>query len=155
MEHNTALNVSCDFNGYLVCQIPKNTIELELKIKTTRGKYTLNTYTRTERYYPWDRACRRAQIHTKKRRMDRKEMVNIDTSIDSSNSETDTQDGEGFAYAPKIFTNPNYALTEVSELEVIHKNFIGEYCEECAKRYHRCWCFISRIGIGFDGSRTT
>ena len=51
MKHNTALNVSCDFNGYLVCQIPKNTIEVELKIKTTRGKYTLNkdTYARTER----------------------------------------------------------------------------------------------------------
>ena len=60
-------------------------------------------------------------------------MVNIDTPVDSTNTETDIQDGEGFAYAPKIFTNPNYALTEGSELEVMHKNFIGGYCEECAK----------------------
>ena len=141
-EHNNALNVSCDLNSYLVCQIPKNMVEVELKIKTTRSKYTLNkdTCTRTENYHPWDRADRRAQIHTKKRRMDRGEMVNIDTAIESSNSETDIQDGEGFVYTPKIFTNPNYALTEGSELEVIHKYFIGEYCEECAKRYNRCWC---------------
>ena len=62
MEHNTALNVLCDFNRYLVCQIPKNTVKVELKIKMTRGKYTLNkdTYSRTERYHPWDRADRRA-----------------------------------------------------------------------------------------------
>ena len=142
MENNTALNVSCDFNGYLVCQIPKNTVEVELKIKTTRGKYTLSkdTYTRTERYHPWDRADKRAQIYTKKRKTDRREMVYVDTAIDSSTSETDIQDGEGFVYAPKIFTSPNYALTEGSELEVIHKNFIGEYYEECAKRCERCWC---------------
>ena len=136
------MNVSCDFNGYLVFQILKNTIKVELKIKTTRGKYTLNKdpYTRTGRYSPWDRADRRAQIHTKKRKIDRREMVNIDTPVDSSNPETNIQDGEGFAYAPKIFTNPNYALTLGNELEVINKNFIGEYCEGCATRYNRCWC---------------
>ena len=50
MEHNTALNLSCNFNGYLVCQMPMNTVEVELKIKTTRGKYTFNkdTCTRTD-----------------------------------------------------------------------------------------------------------
>ena len=113
MEHNNALNVSCNFNGYLVCQIPKNTVEVELKIKTTRGKYTLNkdTYTRTKRYHPWDRAGRRVQIHTKKRRTPRRETINIDTPGDSNNSETDIQDGEGFACAPKVFTNPEYVAS--------------------------------------------
>ena len=55
MDNNQVLNSSYDFNGYLVCQIPENTFEVELKIKTTRGKYTLNkdTYTRTEKYHPW------------------------------------------------------------------------------------------------------
>ena len=147
MEYNTALNVSCDFNGYLVCQMPKNTVEVELKIKTTRGKYTLNkdTCTRRERYCPWDSADRRAKIHTKKRRTSRKEMVSVDM-VDSTNSETDIQNREGFAYAPKIYTNPNYAVTvpltefEDNELELVPKNFIGEYCGECAKRYNRCWC---------------
>ena len=153
MEHNKALSVSCDFNGYLVCQIPKNAVKVELKIKTTKGKYTLNkdTYTRTERYHPWDKADTRVQIHTKKRRTNRKEMDSVDI-VDSTNSETNIQEGEGFAYAPKVFTNPNYAITvpltetEGSELEIMHKNFIGEYCEECAKRYKRCGCDKSDWG---------
>ena len=46
-----------------------------------------------------------------RKRTPRREIVNIDTSVDSSNSETDIQDGEGLDYAPKVFTNPNYAAT--------------------------------------------
>ena len=42
MDHNTTLNIACDFNGYLVCQMPADTVEMELKIKMTRGKYTLH-----------------------------------------------------------------------------------------------------------------
>ena len=107
----------------------------------TRGKYTLNkdTYNRTERYCPWDRADRRAKIHTKKRNTNRKETVSVDT-LDSTISETDIQDGEGFAYSPKIFTNPKFPLTEGDEIEVVNKKIIGEHCEECLKKFDRCWC---------------
>ena len=96
MEHNSILNLSCDFNGYWVCQMPKNMVEVELKIKMAQGKYIFNkdTCTRTERYHPWERADRRAKVHTKKRRTSRKE-VEVET-IDSTNSETDIQDGENF-----------------------------------------------------------
>ena len=135
MEHNTTLNLSCNFNGYLVCQMPPNTVEVELKIKITQGKYTFNkdTCTRTERYCPWDMANRRVKIHTKKRRTSRKEVV------DSTNSETDI-------HAPNIFTNPNYAATisltesKNSKAELTNNKFIGKYCGECAKRYDRCCC---------------
>ena len=98
MENNKALNVSCNFNVYLVCQMLENTVEVELKIKTTRGKYILNkdTYTRTERYHPWDRAHRRSQVHTRKRRTPRRETVNVDTPGDTTTSETDIPKGEGF-----------------------------------------------------------
>ena len=41
MEMNKALNAACNFKGYLVCQILDSMVEVELKIKTTRGKYTL------------------------------------------------------------------------------------------------------------------
>ena len=64
--------------------------------------------------------------------------------MDSTNLETDIQDGEGFAYALKIFINPNFATTipltetENDEVELTNKNFIGEYCSECVKRYNRC-----------------
>ena len=133
MKHNTALNLSCYFNGYLVCQMPATMIEVELKIKMIQGKYTFNkdTSTRTEMYHLWDRADRRVKVHTKKRRTCRKEVIDI---VDSTNPETDIQDGEGFVYAPKVFTNPNYAPTipltesENSEVELTNKDFIGEYC---------------------------
>ena len=145
MEHNTALNLSCNFNGYLACQMPANTVEVELKIKMTQGKYTFNkdTCTRMEMYCPWGRVDRRVKVHPKKRRTSRKEVIDI---VDSTNSETDIQDGEGFAYAPKVFTNHNYAATipltesENSEVELTNKDFIGEYCGECVKKYDRCWC---------------
>ena len=147
MEHNTALNISCDFNGYHVCQMPTNMVEVELKIKTTQGKYTLqkDACTRTEKYHPCNRVDSGAKIHIKKRRTNRKEVVNVDT-VDSTNSETDIQDREGFAYAPKLFTNPSYAVTvpltesEDNEVELVKNNFIGEYLGECVKRYDRCWC---------------
>ena len=146
MECNTALNVSCDFDGYLVCQTPADTIEVELKIKMTRGKYTLNkdTCMRTERYCPWDRADKRSKIHTK-RRTTRRE---VDSEVVRSNSETDIQNGNGFSYPPEIFTNPDFAntipLTDTdNDVDVTNPNFIGEFCKECVKNYNRCWCYKS------------
>ena len=44
----------------------------------------------------------------------------------------DIQDGEGFDYAPKIFTSPEFATTipltelEDNQVELTNKNFIGE-----------------------------
>ena len=129
--------------------MPTNIVEVELKRKTTQGKYTLNkdTCTRTERYHPWDRADRWTKIHTKRRRTIRRE---ADTETITTSSETDIQDGEGFSYPPKVFTNPEFAKTipltesdDNDEIEVINSNFIGEYCSKCAKKYDRCWCYKS------------
>ena len=97
--------MSCDFDGYLVCQIPDIAVEVELKIKTTRGKYTLikDAYTRTERYGPWDRADRRVQIHTRRRRTLQIDNTGKDTNIDITTSlETDIPNGEGFGYAKRF-----------------------------------------------------
>ena len=38
-----SLSISLDFQGYLVCQIPADTLEVELKIKTKWDKFTLHT----------------------------------------------------------------------------------------------------------------
>ena len=36
------LNASCNFNlGYLICDIPDNTVEVVVKIKMTFGKHSL------------------------------------------------------------------------------------------------------------------
>ena len=80
-----------------------------------------------------------------RKRTPRREIINIDTA-DHTSSKMDIPNGEGFGYAPKVFTNPNYVATlaqtntECSDLEVVQNNFIGKYCEKCIKKYDRCWC---------------
>ena len=123
MDHNTALNIACDFNGYLIYQMPADTVEMELKIKTTRGKYTLHkdTCTRTER-------CTRRRTARRK----------VESEI-TSNSETDIQIGKGFVYPPELCTNPEFAktitLTDMKndKAEITNPNFIGEFCKDCVK----------------------
>ena len=144
MNSNTALNIACDFNSYLLCQMPAETVEMELKIKTKRGKYTLHkdTSTRTERHCPWERAGRRSKVHIKRRTRE------VESEV-SGNSETDIQTGKGFTYPPEIFTNPEFAKTipltdmDSEEVEVTTPNFIGEFSSECIKKYNRCWYFKS------------
>ena len=149
MEKTKALNVSCNFDWHLVCQIPANTVEVELKIKTTRGKYTLikDAHTRNERYHPWDTANRRAKVHIIKTRTPGRETVSEDTVVDNSTcSEMDIPNGESFGYAPKIYTDLKFAATlpkiktECDETETAQKDFIGEYCAKCIKKHNRYWC---------------
>ena len=127
--------------------MPADTVEVELKIKMTRGKYILNKdiCTRTERYRPWDRVDKRSKIHMKRRRTTRRE---VDSEIVTSNSETDVQTGKGFSYPPEVYTNLDLVntitLTDMdNDIEVTNPNFIGEFCQECMQKYNRCWCFKS------------
>ena len=50
-----SLNAACDLNEYLFCKMPKGTLEVEVKVKTTWGKFTMiqNTHTRMEKYCTW------------------------------------------------------------------------------------------------------
>ena len=63
MNQPQPLSISLDFQGYLVCQIPADALEVELKIKTKWGKFTLHTdqFTRTEKYRAWRKANRHAR----------------------------------------------------------------------------------------------
>ena len=50
------LNASCNFNlGYLICDIPDNTMQMVVKIKMTFGKHTLveDQEQRMVKYRPW------------------------------------------------------------------------------------------------------
>ena len=126
--------------------MPADTVEMELKIKMTRGKYTLHkdTCIRTERYCPWDRVDKRSKIHTRRRTARRE----VESEI-TSNSETDIQTGKGFMYPPELYTNPEFAKTitltdtDNDDEEITNPNSIGEFCKECVKKYNRCWCFKS------------
>ena len=64
----------------------------------------------------------------------------------TSSSETDIPNCEGFGYASKVYTDPKYAAilspteTKCSASEAAQKNFIEEYCEKCIKKHERSWC---------------
>ena len=66
------LKATCDFKDrLLVCHLPNDAGEVELKVKTRWGKHTLieDLHSRTEKYCPWDRAARRVRIHSRRRKM--------------------------------------------------------------------------------------
>ena len=52
MAFNKSLYAACDLNKYLFCKMPEGALEVEVKIKTTWGKFTMvqNTHTRMENY---------------------------------------------------------------------------------------------------------
>ena len=60
------------------------------------------------------------------RQKDQNSHQEADAETITTSSETDIQDGQGFSYPPKIFTNPEFAknipLTELDddEIEVIN-----------------------------------
>ena len=105
MALKKVLNTTCDLNGYLYCWMPDNAMEVEVKIKTTWGKYTLiqDDNSRTEKYHSWDRADRRSKIHTKRRRATRKEVINET----NTNSETNIPMAEEFGYTLKYLPTQN------------------------------------------------
>ena len=116
------LNATCNFTiGYLICDIPDNTLEIVVKIKTTFGKYMLveDRERRTVKYRPWGRhnqpkikmemAKRVAPLKIRKVKKEGTE------SGSSSDSGTWIPKGEGFGYPPKIFTDPNYPQTSEGE----------------------------------------
>ena len=112
--------------------MPKNTVKVNLKIKTRWGKYTLNKtmLIRMESYHPWDRADRCVKINASRHRLSKeKEFIGIDST--NSSSETEIPHGKGLRYAPNYFVNPEFAATvpctesEGIEAEIVH-HFIGK-----------------------------
>ena len=146
MAFHKSLNAICDLNKYLVCKMPKGTLEVEVKVKTIWRKFTLvqNTHTRMERYCTWEKA-QRCHIKSRKGRIPHK-AASVHTEENSS--ETDIPTSQGFGNPPPIFTYPTHtvAVTHTdSEGEVKREtNFSGKYCEYCNRcRETHCWCFTS------------
>ena len=57
MASNKSLNTTCDLDGYLFCKMPAGALEVEVKVKTTWGKFSMvqDIHTRTEKYHVWER----------------------------------------------------------------------------------------------------
>ena len=142
MNQLQQLNISCDFNGYLVSQMPQDVVEVELKTKTKWGKFTLlnDFHTRTEKYRPWSRASCRVRIHSRRRQPhhDKTEEPHYPVSTDSGTFITNSY---RMGYPPKIFTSPNYVDSD-TDIETIlpHTINLDEYCWTCISKKTRCIC---------------
>ena len=85
---------------------PKGTLEVEVKVKTTWGKFTLvqNTHTRMERYHTWEKA-QRCNLKSRKGRIPHR-AASVHTEENSS--EIDIPTDLVFGNPPQIFTDPTY-----------------------------------------------
>ena len=50
MASNKSLNATCDLDGYLFCKMPAGALEVEVKVKTIWGKFSMvqDIHARTE-----------------------------------------------------------------------------------------------------------
>ena len=102
------LNSKCDFiEGFFACDIPKDAIQLVLKIKTKWGKHTLmgDHERRTEKYRLWDKNTEKGKVVPNKR-VDSFSLRKVHDSGSTSDSGTWITAPSEFEYRPKIFNDP-------------------------------------------------
>ena len=111
MVLNKSLYATCDLDGYLFCKMPAEALEVKVKVKTKWGKFSMlqDIHTRTEKYHAWEKADRRSNVRTRKRKAPHRKVTNVQT--EDNTSETDVPVGQGFRYPPQVFTDPKYAAT--------------------------------------------
>ena len=131
MNQPQPLCISLDFQGYLVCQIPKDALEVELKIKTKWGKFTqhMDQFTRTEEYRAW-RKGNRCKIHSRRRKHLSDSHLNV-----SSNSSMFITHGQGLGYPPKNFIDSDTVQEFPSHIPILE-----DYCRTCLTEKVRCSC---------------
>ena len=141
-----SLNATCNLNEYLFCKMPEGTLEVEIKVKATWGKFTMiqNTHTRMEKYCTWEKA-QWCHVKSKKGRTPNKA---ASVHMEDNTSETDMPTGKEFKYSPLIFPDSTHTavMTHTDlEGEVKHgTNILGRYCEYCDRSGEtHCWCFSS------------
>ena len=68
MAFNKSLNATCNLSGFLFFKMPAGALEVQIKVKTTWGKFTMvqDTHTRTEKYHMWEKA-QKCHIRSRKR----------------------------------------------------------------------------------------
>ena len=132
MNQPQPLCVSLDFQRYLVCQIPKDTLEVELKIKTKWGKFTLHTdqFTRTEKYRAW-RKANHHKIHSRRRQhLTGNYHLNV-----SSDSATFINSGQGMGFPPEVFID-----SDTDQDIPPHIPILEDHCRTCLTEKVRCSC---------------
>ena len=81
MALNKSLNATCDLDGYLFCKMPAEALEVEIKVKTKWGKFSMlqDIHTKTEKYCAWEKADGRSNVRTRKRKTPCREMIDMQT----------------------------------------------------------------------------
>ena len=79
MALNKSLNATHELDGYLFCRMPAEALEVEIKVKTKWGKFSMlqDIQTRKEKYCAWEKADRRSNVRTRKRKTHCREMTNM------------------------------------------------------------------------------
>ena len=95
------LNISCDFSGFLVCQIPRDVIEVKLKIKTKWRKiYPAEGLPQQNGKVQTMGHGKPLGKDTSRRRMPHQEAIESNTT--STDSGTYIPNGKGMGYPPKF-----------------------------------------------------
>ena len=143
ISSNKSINAVCNLDEYLFCKMPVGAVEVEIKVKTTWGKFSMvqDIHIRTEKYCVWEKAEGRSNVKTREKKAPYK-ITNMQT--EDNTSETDVPAGQGFRYPPQVFTDPIYATTishMEEEVEVGQESkFLGKYCEFCDRFSEtHCW----------------
>ena len=153
------LNINCDITSdFFVCDIPRDAIQVVLKIRTKWGKHTL-----TE---DCERRTEKCTQHIKIGPMKRVEPIflrNAHDSGSSSDSGSWVQVAGGLEFTPKIFNDPKNTCSDkennpmnasqimltLNDLNITDgtgpeglpkrpPNFVGQYCRMCMLKWHRC-----------------
>ena len=135
MNQSQQLSVACNCQGFLVCQMPKDVIEIELKIKTKWGKFTLHTdqHTRTEKYGPCKMVIHH-RIHSRRRLPYHKRTGKHHLNC-STDSGTFINNGQGMGNPPKTFIG-----SDTDKDIPPHIRDIEDFCRTCLTRKVRCTC---------------
>ena len=106
MASNKLLNAACDLDGYLFCKMPAGALEVEVKVKTTWGKFSMvqDIHTGTEKYHTWEKADGRSTIMTRKRKAPHK-MTTMQT--EDNTYETDVPQVKGLGIPLKSSQIPH------------------------------------------------
>ena len=133
MNQPQPLCISLDFQGFLVCQVLKDATEIELKIKTKWGKFTLHTnqFTRREKYRAWKKVNHH-KIHSRRRQSNNMGNSHLNTSTDSG---IFINSGQGMGFPPKAFI-----VGDTDQDIPPHIPILEDHCRTCLTEKVKCSC---------------
>ena len=109
--------------------MPEGALEVEIKVKTIWGKFTMtqNTHTRMENFHTWENAQR---CHAKSGKgWTPSKATSVHT--EDNTSETDMPTSQEFGNPPSIFTDPTHTAvmphTDLEGKAVQDAKFLGRY----------------------------